>query len=77
MVEYKTFIIKFKGGKITKANTDFLKVQGVKIKNMVKSINAVIANAPIDKIEKIRENSDIEYIEEDKEAHTLDENIND
>lgn len=70
MVEKKILIIKYKN-EVSQTNIDFLISIGAEIKNIIKSINAIIAYVPIDKISDITSNSEVEYTEEDQKAYTL------
>ena len=70
MAEELRVIIGFKHG-ITKATTDFLTEQGAEIKHVFGSINAVSAKIPADKMELLKSDPSIEYIEEDHTATIL------
>jgi predicted sugar kinase len=70
MAEELRVIIRFKDG-ITKATTDFLTEQGAEVKHVFGSINAVSAKIPADKMELLKSDPSIEYIEEDQTATIL------
>ena len=70
MAEELRVIIGFKDG-ITKATTDFLTEQGAEVKHIFGSINAVSAKIPADKMELLKSDPSIDYVEIDQTATIL------
>lgn len=70
MAEKISVIVKFKDI-VTQENMNFVSAQDAEIKNVYKSINAISANVPKDKIGKLKINPNVEYVEIDQEAHIL------
>lgn len=63
-------IVKYKD-KLVKANTEDLLAQGAKIEHTYDAINAVSVTIPINKVGKIKADSNVEYVEIDHEATIL------